>query len=122
MLEIEAGRYRNTEVKNRICCFCQRIHGIREVEDEAHFLLKCPQYKELRESLLPSDIINSNTLSDREKMIKILSQGNISKSVAKFTHQAFEDRKIGLEVMGFLWDLVSEINTLAQSPLPRLLK
>ena len=42
-LRIETGRYFGLEVKDRICEACQE-----QVEDEIHFLIKCPCYKEQR--------------------------------------------------------------------------
>jgi hypothetical protein len=35
-LEIERGRHRGLQAKERICKLC-----LKEVEDEIHFLLKC---------------------------------------------------------------------------------
>jgi coproporphyrinogen III oxidase len=38
-LEIERGRHRGLQAKERICKLC-----LKEVEDEIHFLLKCEAY------------------------------------------------------------------------------
>ena len=47
-LMIEKGRHQNiTLVTNRTCPFCPS-----KVENEFHFLLKCPTYTSLREALL----------------------------------------------------------------------
>lgn len=43
-LRIESGRYDGTKREERICKSCQ----MRKMEDEYHFLLVCPNYRELR--------------------------------------------------------------------------
>lgn len=48
-LAIEEGRYRNLERKQRLCIFCNM--GV--VEDEYHFSLTCPFYREIRMKCLP---------------------------------------------------------------------
>jgi hypothetical protein len=44
ILNIESGRYKNELRSNRICTLC----NLRDVEDEFHFILKCPKYQEIR--------------------------------------------------------------------------
>ena len=39
-LLIEMGRHRNVQRRNRTCQFC----NTGEIEDEFHFILKCPLY------------------------------------------------------------------------------
>ena len=43
-LNIEEGRYRNLDCRDRICTRC----NMQAVEDEYHFALVCPFYRELR--------------------------------------------------------------------------
>ena len=104
-LEIEAGRYNKTEIQDRLCPFCKTLGKI-EVEDEAHFLIRCPQYKELRERYLPLNILSNNDLTDERKMINILKNSECCKSLAKFTYQAFEERKENLEVVKTIKDMI----------------
>ena len=104
-LEIERGRYSNTDPQDRVCKFCQ-VLGQREVENEAHFVIKCPQYSELREKYLPSNILDDRHLNEEEKLIKVLLDIDNCKSVAKFIYQAFEDRETGLEVLASIQDMV----------------
>jgi hypothetical protein len=47
-LHVETGRFRNIKLENRICSLCQ----LNEIEDEVHFLFKCPLYNEVREKWL----------------------------------------------------------------------
>lgn len=42
-LAIESGRHTNVTKENRLCKLC-----CADIEDEFHFVLKCPQYRELR--------------------------------------------------------------------------
>ena len=46
-LAIETGRHEGVERDERVCPFCPN-----EVEDEVHFLLKCPILKHLRDEYL----------------------------------------------------------------------
>lgn len=48
-LAVEEGRYRNIERQNRLCVHCK----MSVIEDEYHFLLICPLYRELRLKYLP---------------------------------------------------------------------
>lgn len=48
-LAVEEGRYRNIEREQRLCVYC----NMSVVEDEYHFLLICPLYRELRVKYLP---------------------------------------------------------------------
>ena len=41
-LNVEYGRYRNELRSNRICTLC----NLNDIEDEFHFILKCPKYNE----------------------------------------------------------------------------
>ena len=45
-LMIEKGRYQKSDLQDRTCPFCPD-----QIEDEMHFLLKCPIYQELRHKL-----------------------------------------------------------------------
>ena len=104
-LEIERGRYEEADRADRLCKHCQAF-GLQEVEDEAHFLLKCPQYKELREDLLPQNILEDLNLNTEQKFVRIISDTDSCQSVAKFIYHAFQDREIGLEVLNTLQDVV----------------
>ena len=59
-LEIEKGRHKNIETKDRICNMCTD----KTIEDEDHFLSKCKAYAQLRKKYhltnhKTTDIINS---------------------------------------------------------------
>ena len=109
-LEIETGRWDRpiTDRKDRHCSYC-KTHGIQEVEDEGHFLVICPQYRELRETLLPQNILHDNSLCKEDKVTQILSDIENVKSVAKFIYQAFEDRKISLEALSSINSMIDSV-------------
>lgn len=48
-LMIEEGRYRQIDRDNRLCICC----NMKMVEDEYHFIMVCPAFRDLRNSLLP---------------------------------------------------------------------
>ena len=90
-LNIESGRYKNELRSNRICTLC----NLRDVEDEFHFILKCPKYQEIRNSYIkryyfgrPSDF----------KLIQLLSVQNLKelRNLGKFLFLAEKIRKDNL--------------------------
>ena len=81
-LEIEKGRHKNTEDKDRICNMC--TDGA--IEDEDHFLLKCKSYEQLRRKY---HII-------AEKAIDIMNNPD-QKNLAHYLLKAFELRRDTLD-------------------------
>ena len=104
-LEIETGRYTRVPPEERMCLFCKH-KGNNNVEDEKHFLLKCPMFNELRDEFLPSDILNNHHLSDDEKFTHIMTNSDMRR-VAKYIFLAFEHRDITLDVIITLHEMVS---------------
>ena len=47
-LEIERGRQNNIQREDRLCKLCERNYNKEESENEFHFLLECPFYKDVR--------------------------------------------------------------------------
>ena len=92
-LNIEMGRHRSVELKDRKCNVCT----LDEVEDELHFLCRCPLYAELCRELYNNMYVqNSNfySLSEKDKFIHILQI--CSKSVGRFVVNSFEKRRKSL--------------------------
>lgn len=85
-LAIEVGRHRGIDREYRICDLC--LSGI---EDEFHFLLKCPKLDTFRQKFLPQSLQNyaSNTLYDFHK---IMASDNVRdiESVALFCFNVFK--------------------------------
>ena len=46
-LAVETGRYRDVPCSNRFCFSCKD-----DIEDEFHFILKCPLYETLRKTYI----------------------------------------------------------------------
>ena len=84
-LEIEKGRYRKPYVKpqDRICLMCKR-----EMEDEIHFLLRCPRYESIRQNFYQNikSVGKVNHLESEKAVFKnLMSPTNeIAPKVAKF--------------------------------------
>ncbi|MCU7801014.1 MAG: hypothetical protein KZQ70_12965 [gamma proteobacterium symbiont of Lucinoma myriamae] len=91
-LVIEEGRYRNIEKDMRLCQFC----SMNILENEYHFLLVCPAYREIRKSILPNYYCRWPTAT---KFTQIMTdtQSGIIKRLAKFVYVAFEKRKLLLQ-------------------------
>ena len=112
-LEIETGRYNDTTEENRFCVTCQ-LEGHQVVENETHFLISCPMYKELRENLLPPQILHSKQISDQQKFVEIMTNYD-KRATAKFVYQAFNEREIRLDVLNTLNEIVSSTETLLKN-------
>ena len=62
-LRLDMGRYENLQVHERICLFCSD----RQIEYEAHVLLHCPLYGDLRQVMFQNILAhNANFLSLNE--------------------------------------------------------
>ena len=116
-LEIEKGRYDKTEPQDRLCCYCLALHT-REVEDKVHFLINCPQYKELRDTYLSPHILKNNLISNEEKFIQTMTDNNNVRSIAKFISQALEDRETSLEVLNTIHDMIEYTEKYSMTPPP----
>ena len=88
VLMIEKGRHLNVDKNLRFCPFCPGI-----VEDEKHFIARCPQYRHLRTELLNNakdtipSILNH---SDDQKLIYLVSK--TPSLVSKFSFKALQLR------------------------------
>ena len=79
-LEIERGRYFNIPREERKCTLCQ----INSVENEYHFLLVCPLYRELRKKYLKSYYCRWPTLNKFDQLMSSKSKNelfNLSKYI-----------------------------------------
>ena len=65
-LLIEVGRHLNIPKNNRICQFCTR----NEIDDEHHYVLRCPRFHDLRKELLPKMYIENPTALSFCKLMK----------------------------------------------------
>ena len=82
-LEIEKGRHRGLSSDERLCPFCKY-----KVEDEIHFLLECPIYKDLRETEKVFHIEEQDIVG-KEKFVLLVSKGE---EIAPIMHKMFELR------------------------------
>ena len=87
-LEIETGRWKGTELFNRVCHLCRS--GC--VEDEAHFLFTCDFYKDERQSFAKEFPVNLSNLSTPEKFTILMQENNIL-AFAKYVWKIYEKRK-----------------------------
>ena len=87
-LEIETGRYTNVAVENRICKCC----ALQHVENEQHFLLKCPLYAMPRTvylSTVSSIVKHFDDLTLHDQFVYLMSSENdeIISATGNFIHQ-----------------------------------
>ena len=101
LLTIETGRHKKIQKEERICPICK--NGI---EDEAHLLIRCPSYEELRGTISPTTAAGS----DLERAVDILTRGDLKK-VSKFVYNAFAHRDILIDVQSTILDIVKKVET-----------
>lgn len=90
-LRIESGRYRNIDKEKRFCQIC--CNSV--IENEMHFMLKCPIYETVRTIYLKHIIEKFCTKKDEEKTLVYLlstTQKDIIDDVSKYIYKAFEIR------------------------------
>ena len=79
-LFIETGRYDNTPRQEKICKSC----NMKQIEDEYHFLLVCPNYRELRMKFFKPYFCHWPTINKFEALLSATSKKvicNLSKFI-----------------------------------------
>ena len=93
-LLFETGRHLRPKLeRNQRKCFTCKD----EIEDELHFIMKCPLYATERQALFTSVQNNCrsfNLLTNEEKFVFIMSNEdeNVMANLAKFTYKAMQIR------------------------------
>ena len=86
-LAIETGRYCKPKIlaNERFCKFCKD-----QVEDEIHFLLHCPLYKDIRENYSIFKKVNKE--DDIKSVAFLLNPDNLvdTKQICKYLNQALK--------------------------------
>ena len=90
LLMIEKGRFTHIPRENRFCFCCQM-----EVEDEYHFILKCPLYLEYRKLYIKKYYWYRPSMY---KLLQLLSTENVSElcNIGKFLQKAEVLRDLNL--------------------------
>ena len=88
-LQIETGRYENLPREQRICQMC----NMKKIEDEFHFLLVCPYYRDLRQKYFKPYFCHWPTLKKFETILS-LQNVNALNGLAKFIYFANKKRNI----------------------------
>lgn len=86
-LAIEEGRFRNIERSNRKCMYC----NMNVVEDEYHFVLICPFYRDERKECLPKYYCHWPTLQTFQRLLTS-DQTSIICKLAKYIYIANKKR------------------------------
>lgn len=86
-LAVEIGRFSKPKIPlhERLCEFCDRS----EVEDELHFLIKCPFYNDIRKPLFQEAVSINPTffnLCDVDRISFLMNTVSIQKLLAKTLH------------------------------------
>ena len=91
-LAIETGRYKNVAPDERFC-----FHCITQVESEIHFILHCPLYLEVRQSLLDKAMQYFDGFEHKEDIQKLeILLKSLWKESGIFLNKAWELRRDAL--------------------------
>ena len=88
-LRIETGRFVGEAVEMRLCKLCSN----EEVEDEKHFLLKCPTYADIRSDTFRESVSNPDfiAMSEQEQFVHLIKM--FPRRTAKFIVRAYLRRR-----------------------------
>ena len=93
-LRIETGRFMRPRLpaEERLCLIC----NCGEVEDEAHFLLRCTKLTTERDKLFEKipDRVSFEVLPDRDKLKVLLNGSDLVKSTSQFIINSFDKRSL----------------------------
>ncbi len=84
-LSVESGRFNNIERENRVCTMCNS----HELEDEYHFILTCPRYRELRAIYIKRYYVNRPSMFKMTELFKSENPSilcNLGKYIVKALH------------------------------------
>ena len=91
VLQIEKGRHKNVDKRERFCPFCPEV-----VEDEEHFLLDCKTYRHLRTELFKDKAnLYPQWESDTTRFTFLVNNCPISTSI--FLRKSFDIRQYLLQ-------------------------
>jgi len=86
---IEEGRYIGLIPEHRTCHYCETC-----VEDECHFMLKCPLYTNIRQKYLPN--VNNNLPLNVFYILMASDNVNIIRNIA--ISYALKEREAHLQI------------------------
>jgi hypothetical protein len=86
-LAIEEGRFRNIPRESRLCNKC----SYNQIENEYHFLLICPFYRELRKQFIPRYYFSWPNMNKFKDLMQTSNKKHIN-NLAKFVHLAMDTR------------------------------
>ena len=86
-LAIESGRYSRTMRSDRLCTVCD----LHDIEDEFHFVLVCPKYKDIRATFIPSIYFRQPNMYKFVQFINTTSQKKLS-NLGKYLFMANKKR------------------------------
>lgn len=86
-LAIERGRFENIERNDRLCRYC----NLNRVENEYHFLLVCPLYRDLRKKYLHNYYCHWPTMNKFDDLMCKESK-NVILNLSKFVYSAMKLR------------------------------
>ena len=89
-LQNEIGRWHNTPLESRLCKLCKQ-----EIENEIHFVLDCPKYKDTRKTFVNKLVekgVQWEILSIYEKLEFCMNKSNVT-IFSNYLRQIFEIRK-----------------------------
>ena len=85
-IQVETSRFHNGQLHERVCIFCENNY----IEDEEHFLVKCPLYTKLRKNYF---YMFRSEHFDNNQYLFITLVNDYPIKTEKFINSAFNLRK-----------------------------
>ena len=82
------GRHNGTLMEHRLCTHCESRNNV-VIEDEYHFLLCCPKYRELRDMYI-DPVYHTNVTFEKFTMLMSSNDCNTLRNLALFVYHAFK--------------------------------
>ena len=89
-LAVENQRYIGTLRCERFCKFCLENENINVIEDEIHFLLVCPQYRNLRSKFIDKHLIPNLDKMENFMFIMLSTKYSCVKDLSIYLYEAFK--------------------------------
>jgi len=94
-LMIEKGRHQDLQENQRLCPFCDN-----KIENEQHFVMECPTYNVLRQSLFDDITENDNEfirLNELEKFCFLLTAQGNGDLISEYLNKTLQIRRYLIE-------------------------
>ena len=89
-LAIETGRHNNIQREDRKCIFC----NLNDLEDEYHFIIKCPLYNNIRTEYIPNYYLRNPSVYKFIELLKCTNVKKKTKTISSVCYNSIWNKKL----------------------------